>query len=274
MKLPDEIQPDAIAPKRIVVPARVRFEVFKRDKFACQYCGACAPEVVLHCDHINPVSAGGTSDLLNLITSCAKCNSGKGAIPLDDNTAVGKQRAMMAELEERRQQLEMLVAWRDGLQDLQTTAEEAICDRIAKKGRLVPNEHGLVDIRRWLRRYKLSEILAAVDEAFDIYLRVDDTGQSSSESWNVAFAKVPTMIRMAQAEVTQPHIRRILYIQGIIRNRARNPRLQIASYLEELVHYGAEIEEMESVARRVRSFDGFINYWHDWLQAQRGEASE
>jgi len=37
--------------KRVVVPKSVRFEVFKRDSFTCKYCGAKAPEAVLHVDH-------------------------------------------------------------------------------------------------------------------------------------------------------------------------------------------------------------------------------
>lgn len=56
---------------------KIRFEVFKRDQFTCQYCGKKAPDVILHVDHIQPVSKGGTNDLLNLITSCQDCNLGK-----------------------------------------------------------------------------------------------------------------------------------------------------------------------------------------------------
>jgi len=37
----------------------IRFEIFKRDSFKCQYCGRMAPEVVLHVDHIKPVAEGG-----------------------------------------------------------------------------------------------------------------------------------------------------------------------------------------------------------------------
>ena len=49
-------------PKRVGISKKVRFEVFKRDGFRCVYCGEAAPKVVLHVDHINPVSKGGDSD--------------------------------------------------------------------------------------------------------------------------------------------------------------------------------------------------------------------
>ena len=45
--------------KRKSITKSVRFEVFKRDGFKCQYCGASAPDVILEVDHIVPVAEGG-----------------------------------------------------------------------------------------------------------------------------------------------------------------------------------------------------------------------
>lgn len=56
----------------------LRFDIFRRDKFTCQYCGRRPPDVVLEVDHIAPVSRGGDDDPSNLITSCYECNRGKG----------------------------------------------------------------------------------------------------------------------------------------------------------------------------------------------------
>lgn len=61
---------------------KIRFEVFKRDSFTCQYCGAAPPAVVLEVDHIEPVSEGGSNDAHNLITACFDCNRGKGSTSL------------------------------------------------------------------------------------------------------------------------------------------------------------------------------------------------
>lgn len=63
---------------------RKRFEIFKRDGFTCQYCGQRPPEVVLEVDHIEPRAHGGSDDELNLVTSCADCNRGKGSKLLAD----------------------------------------------------------------------------------------------------------------------------------------------------------------------------------------------
>ena len=56
--------------KRKQLSKTLRFEVFKRDSFKCQYCGKSAPEVTLEVDHIIPVAKGGSNEIFNLITSC------------------------------------------------------------------------------------------------------------------------------------------------------------------------------------------------------------
>ena len=63
---------------------RMRFEVFKRDNFECQYCGSKPPKVPLEIDHIIPVSKNGKTTKDNLITACFDCNRGKSNIELDD----------------------------------------------------------------------------------------------------------------------------------------------------------------------------------------------
>jgi predicted restriction endonuclease len=59
---------------------QLRFKVLKRDGFRCHYCGRSPhkdPNVILHVDHIKPLSKGGSWDEKNLITSCKECNLGK-----------------------------------------------------------------------------------------------------------------------------------------------------------------------------------------------------
>lgn len=86
------------------ISKRTRFEVFKRDRFTCQYCGGKPPEVTLELDHIHPVAKGGTNDILNLCTSCKECNRGKGAVPLGSvRPSPGKD--VLAEMAESREQL-------------------------------------------------------------------------------------------------------------------------------------------------------------------------
>ncbi|MEO5360614.1 MAG: HNH endonuclease [Nitrospirota bacterium] len=67
----------------MAISKKIRFEVFKRDGFACAYCGKTPPSVTLEVDHIDPKSKGGSNDLNNLITACFDCNRGKRNVPLN-----------------------------------------------------------------------------------------------------------------------------------------------------------------------------------------------
>lgn len=84
-------------PKRKTISTRVRFEVFKRDGFCCQYCGSTPPKAILHIDHIVPVSKGGDNADSNLVTACDSCNLGKSDVPLS---------SIPESLEERRKRIE------------------------------------------------------------------------------------------------------------------------------------------------------------------------
>lgn len=65
--------------KRKSVSKKTRFEVFKRDGFACQYCGANSQKTQLEIDHVNPVANGGGNEIDNLVSACVDCNRGKAA---------------------------------------------------------------------------------------------------------------------------------------------------------------------------------------------------
>lgn len=62
------------------VPLGLRFKVLRRDRFRCLLCGDSPPQnplCVLHVDHIQPWSLGGTTALENLRTLCSHCNVGR-----------------------------------------------------------------------------------------------------------------------------------------------------------------------------------------------------
>ncbi len=57
---------------------RLRFQIFQRDKFTCQYCGRKVPEIIVEIDHLYPKSKGGLNKIENYATACRDCNLGKG----------------------------------------------------------------------------------------------------------------------------------------------------------------------------------------------------
>lgn len=60
-----------------------RYEIFRRDKHTCRYCGRAAPNVELTIDHVVPRTLGGSDEPENLVTACRDCNSGKAATIAD-----------------------------------------------------------------------------------------------------------------------------------------------------------------------------------------------
>jgi len=74
--------PSVIALKEYVPmdrrPAFTRFNVFLRDRFACQYCGERLPTEDLTFDHVVPRARGGRTEWHNVVTACGPCNLRKG----------------------------------------------------------------------------------------------------------------------------------------------------------------------------------------------------
>jgi hypothetical protein len=74
----------------MAVSNRLRFEILRRDRFACVYCGAPAKDgAVLEIDHVLPKVLGGKDKPDNLVTACVTCNGGKGAMHPDSPLLAG-----------------------------------------------------------------------------------------------------------------------------------------------------------------------------------------
>jgi 5-methylcytosine-specific restriction endonuclease McrA len=75
--------PSVIALKEYIPAARrpafTRFNVFLRDRFECQYCGADRPAPDLTFDHVIPRSRGGRTTWENVVAACGPCNLRKGS---------------------------------------------------------------------------------------------------------------------------------------------------------------------------------------------------
>ena len=148
---------------------KIRFEVFKRDEFTCQYCGRKAPDVILNVDHITPVAKGGTDDIFNLITSCFDCNNGKRDIPLDKQTELDKQRESLEMLEERRKQIDMLYKWKTELSSLKDYALQKALDYLHEQYGIGLTETGEKNLKKWIKQFGLDEVLEVIQISFEQY---------------------------------------------------------------------------------------------------------
>lgn len=253
-------------PKRRAVSQKVRFEVFKRDSFCCQYCGQSAPDVILEVDHIKPIAGGGDNEITNLITSCRDCNSGKGARPLDDKSVLEKQRKQLEELNERRNQLEMMLKWREGLSDITEQYVSSVESAISRTYVFGLNDFGRQSVRKWLKKYTLDEILAAVETSFDQYVEWDREGKPTHESWNKAFDYVTRIISVSKRSAEKPYMRDLYYIRGILRNRLNYVREdECMNLLERAYLAGATVDSLREFAKSGTSWMIFSNELMDFI---------
>ncbi|MCO6345070.1 HNH endonuclease [Staphylococcus epidermidis] len=195
--------------KRKKLSNKIRFEVFKRDNFTCQYCGKSAPEVVLNVDHIEPISEGGTNDLFNLITSCFECNNGKRDKKLDDKSELEKQHNELVILNERKKQIEQMMEWKKELKSFEKTQAEILKEYIENALVTQITNEGLKNINSWFKKYSFEELINATDIAIEQY--VDKPNE-------LIFSKIERIAYYTKYPVPD-YVKRSRYVIGILRNR-------------------------------------------------------
>lgn len=161
--------------KRKAISKKLRFEVLKRDNFTCQYCGAKAPDAILEVDHIQPVAKGGKNNILNLITACRSCNSGKSDRLLSDASAVEKQRQQAEIIQARREMIQLMAQWQQELleeENEQIDMIERLFSSFWTSKSLT--ESGRAKIRSWIKRFGYQEVREAVYIACEQYDEPED----------------------------------------------------------------------------------------------------
>jgi hypothetical protein len=255
---------------------KIRFEVFKRDSFTCQYCGAKAPDVVLEADHIIPVAKDGTSDLLNLITSCKACNSGKSDRELSDNSVIEKQRKQLADLQERKEQIEMMLAWQRELSKL----DDFTVDQLASFwSELVSpyslNDNGRRTLEKLKRKFALDEIMEAMRVAVSQYIKYNEQNTPTHDSVEKAWAKIGGICNLKKAQVDKPYLKDLYYIRGILRNRLNYVNDGMAlSLLRKSVELGASIESLKEHALQVRNWSQWRSGVEAFIEQATAEETE
>jgi hypothetical protein len=210
------------------------------------------PDVVLNVEHVIPVSKGGTNDILNLVTACADCNSGKGARLLDDRAALEKARNQMEELQEKRNQMAMMVEWR---KDLLKSKDSEFAPVYEYWNYLVGTatltESGKKSVRALVKKFSPDEVLAAMEIAVEKYAKYGDI-----QSICTAFQKLGGVCYYQRKEKTVPEIRKLAYIVGILKNR-----LHWTPYglMDRLIEISAvvPISEMQKAAEAAYSWQRF-----------------
>lgn len=172
------------------ISKKTRFEIFKRDKFTCQYCGKQSPEVILNIDHIQPVSKGGDNSDLNLLTACIGCNSGKSNRLLSDESSLKKKINQLILLQQKREQMSLMFEWFKEISQIDDDIAKKICERFTSLcGGFSVSEHGKQAIKRLLKRFSLEIIMESIEIASSKYLEFEN-GNVTEDSCAWAFEKI------------------------------------------------------------------------------------
>ncbi len=256
----------SLSRERTAISKKLRFEVFKRDSFTCQYCGKRAPDVVLHCDHVKPLAEGGSTDILNLVTACIDCNLGKGPRELSDDAALTKQLNQLALLQERREQIEMVIAWQKELEQLDELPVEHLDQRWQELTGYHWTDFGKSKVRQLVKKYGLELVLQSLKTSTDQYLERDENGKLSQESVEKAFDYIGRIANVERREQKRPGTRKMLYIRGILRNRLSYcNEWKAMELMEQAVQCGVDLDDVEQVAKRASSWAQFRNTIEDWI---------
>jgi len=245
--------------KRKTLSKALRFEVFKRDKFKCVYCGASAPDVLLQIDHIDPVSGGGTNNILNLVTACFGCNNGKSDKKLDDHSSVIKQRNQLEGLQERREQIEMMLEWQkelSGIKDLLLNNLKEYWDNLTP-GFSITNE-GLKRIKKLLLEFSYDEIKNSMDISASQYL-VFSGEEVTADSCKLAYSKIGGIAKIRKQSQDNPDLKDLFYIRGILKNKIRgyfDGSLAI-TLLKNAREKGIAMEDLRHLALKSKYMDDF-----------------
>ncbi|WP_333887584.1 HNH endonuclease [Sphingobacterium siyangense] len=252
--------------QRMGLSKKIRFEVFKRDRFTCQYCGAKAPETVLNVDHIEPVAKGGGDEILNLITSCFDCNNGKRDKRLVDSSVLEKQRQQLELLQERREQIELMLEWKKSLSEFDNDIHQMILDYI--NGKMSPwlisdSEKGTIG--QWLKKYEVEQILEGIDIAATKYLKQDEEG-TTNESADLFASKIGGVLHVKSLSPIQ---QKIAYIKGIARNRfnywdEKKGAVILSNYVNALQQHYDEEQMLADLEKEVERITKSSKNWTEW----------
>jgi hypothetical protein len=233
--------------KRKAISKTVRFEVFKRDKFRCVYCGAGAPDTLLVLDHVVPVAGGGKNDILNLVTACDGCNAGKGARALSDSSVASRRRGQAEKEAELREQALEMIAWQRGLLSRKEEVARQCFGPLLEHTGVVLTAKGLVDAIRLVDACGPAHVLETAASAVE-FLRLDEVGEARQESLLEAFRAVEKRARWATACDKEPNLREAARIRASITRRVnfwhQSQKAQLLQRIKALLDTGATREDL------------------------------
>jgi TolA-binding protein len=182
---------------------RIKYEVFEKDAFKCQFCGTGAPNVTLQLVRIQDAQPDEEwLDTAFLSTSCKVCEKKKSGT---DEKSLNNPYMSIDELEERLQQLKMLINWRKGMLNIR---KQQLNNLIIYWENKISGFETNNDQKKYLAahisKYSGDEIRSAMDMAVDKFIKYDEDGKLDQSSILTAFSKIPEICQ-TKTEIVTAH---------------------------------------------------------------------
>lgn len=178
-------------------------------------------------------------------------------IPLDDLIKIWNTRDGNIEIV-RREQLEMMLEWRNRLKGLTSDEIDIAMDAFdAIQPGWIINETGRKTIAKHVKKFGLKVVLDAVDVAAEQYIELNKDGKATADSADLAFHKLGGICRLS----SQPDWKRELYyIRGIMRNRfSYMDHYDAIRFMEYAYADGVPLDELREIACTSRNWTKWVS---------------
>ncbi|MEJ2545405.1 MAG: hypothetical protein P8Y99_15155 [Calditrichaceae bacterium] len=249
---------------------RIKFEIFEKDSFRCQFCGAGAPIAALRLRRIQ--EAEKQDEWLNtafLSTSCTTCEKKRAGVNAKD---LADGFISIDELEERLQQLKMLINWRKGMLRIRKQQLENLVTYWEKKvpGFQISNEQKK-HLLSYMTKYAGEEIRDAMNMAADKFINYNADGSFDTDSINQAFSKIQEICLQKTKIAANNETDGLHNIHQQLKNNINgffDPH-RAAQWLTYARSWEVKIEELAEMAQKVNNWTEFAVNIDKMVEAQK-----
>jgi len=237
---------------------RIKFEVFEKDGYKCQTCGAVAPNVTLQLHRLQEVQQNENwLDPAFLSTACFDCEQKQ-----TEQKSTAKKNGFMTldDLEERLEQLKMLISWRKGLRKIKKGQLNSLIDYWQE---LVPgiylNDDHKRTILSCMNKFTREEIKSAMEYAVKEFLILRQDGSIAQDSFQLAFEKIPEICLRTKKASENQEIENLYHIHDILKGKLEGffDSERVIQWLNYARSWEVKLDELTHMAFKVTNWTQF-----------------
>jgi hypothetical protein len=186
-----------------------------------------------------------------------------------------KQLNQLTALQEKREQMDMMLAWRRELDQLDEIPPLELEKRWEELTGYTFTETGKKKLKKLIGRFGFDEVAVAMKIAVDQYTERGEDGTITKESVETAFNYIGGIANVQRADRAEPGTKRMFYIRGILRNRVSYcPDWKAMALIKGAAQAGMPLDAIEQAAREASSWSRFKNELEDYVDQIREQGDQ